>query len=119
MPKERAHLDLSEDLDLSDFAPVKKEKQRDIDLKVLEKVAEESGFVSRKNKNQRRRKPQSPYTNQLNVKCRVGIKELFQDIGAELAIHDHTAFEEALVALMEKYKFEELLDRYNEIITKK
>lgn len=80
MTKERAHLNLSDDLDISEFLPVKKERNRETELKTLEKVAEQSGFVSRKNKSQRRRKPQSPFKNQLNLKCRDGIKELFQDI---------------------------------------
>lgn len=116
MAKERAHLDLSEDLDISEFLPVKKERTKETEIETLERVAEQSGFVSRKHKSQRRRKPQSPFKNQLNLKCRDEIKELFQDIGGQLGIHDHTTFEQALLALIEKYEFNELLERYKEIV---
>ena len=54
MTKERAHLNLSDDLDISEFLPVKKERNKDTEIKTIEKVAEQSGFVSRKNKIQRR-----------------------------------------------------------------
>jgi len=115
MVKERAHLNLDDDLDVSEFLPVKKERNKEAELKTLEKVAEQSGFVSRKHKSQRRRKPQSPFKSQLNLKCRDEIKELFQDIGAQLGVHDHTTFEQALLALIEKNKFKELIQRFNEI----
>lgn len=116
MAKERAHLDLSDDLDVSEFLPLKKERTQEIETKTLEKVAEQSGFVSRKHKSQRRRRPQSPYKTQLNVKCRDEMKELFQDIGDELDFHDRTTFEQALLALIEKYELSELLKRYREIV---
>lgn len=116
MAKERAHLNLSDDLDVSEFLPLKKEKTQEIETKTLEKIAEQSGFVSRKHKSQRRRKPQSPYKTQLNVKCREEMKELFQDIGNELEFHDRTTFEQALLAIIEKYELSELLKRYKEIV---
>lgn len=116
MAKERAHLDLSDDLDVSEFLPLKKERTQEIETKTLEKVAEQSGFVSRKHKSQRRRRPQSPYKTQLNVKCREEMKDLFQDIGNELDFHDRTTFEQALLALIEKYELSELLKRYREIV---
>ncbi len=115
MTKERAHLNLSDDLDISEFIPIKKKKIRETELKDIEKVAEQSGFVSRKHKSQRRRKPQSPFKNQLNLKCRDGIKELFHDIGEQLGVYDHTTFEEALLALVEKKDLNDLLQRYKEI----
>lgn len=118
MAKERAHLDLSDDLDVSEFLPLRKERTQEIETKTLEKVAEQSGFVSRKHKSQRRRKLQSPYKTQLNVKCREEMKELFQDIGDELNFHDRTTFEQALLALIEKYELSEILKRYKEIVTK-
>lgn len=115
MGKERAHLSLDDDLDISEFQPAKKADHNDNDLKELEKVAEHYGFVSRKHKSQRRRKPRSPFRNQLNLKCRDNIKELFQDLGEQMGIHDHTTFELALLALIEKNGSEELLQRYRDI----
>lgn len=115
MVKERAHLNLDDDLDISEFQPVHKPDHRQTDLKTIEKVAEQSGFVSRKHKSQRRKKPQSPFRNQLNLKCRDDIKELFQDLGERLGVHDHTTFEKALLSLIEKNGYDDLLQRYKEI----
>ena len=115
MGKERAHLDLNDDLDMSGFQPTKRVRQEEIDNKTIEKVAEESGFVSRINKARRRKRPQSPFKNQLNLKCRDNMKELFQDIGAHLGVHDHTTFERAILALLEKEGATELLQKYRDI----
>lgn len=119
MGKERAHLSLEDDdfLDVSGFQPVRKVSHSnvDIDIKTIEKVAEKSGFVSRKHKSQRRKKPQSPYRNQLNLKCRDDMKELFQDAGERLGVHDHTTFEQALLSLLEKHGYDDLLQRYKDI----
>lgn len=115
MVKERAHLDLDDDLDVSSFKPVKKVDKKEIDIKAIEEIAEHSGFVSRKHKSQRRRKPQSPFKNQLNLKCRDNMRELFQDIGERLGVHDHTTFEHALLALIEKNGYSDLLQRYKDI----
>lgn len=114
--KERTHINLDDDFDISEFQPVKKEANKEIEKKTIEKVAEQHGFVSRKNRSQKRRKPQSPFKNQLNLKCRDNIKELFQDLGEQLGVHDHTTFEQALLALIEKNDFDELLQRYKNII---
>lgn len=113
--KERSHINLDDDFDISEFQPVKKETDKEI-KKTIEKVAEQYGFVSRKNRSQRRRKPKSPFKNQLNLKCRDNIKELFQDLGEQLGVHDHTTFEQALLALIEKNGFDELLQRYKGIM---
>ncbi len=116
MGKERAHLNLDDDLDVSEFQPLRKTNRDHTDIKTLEKVAEQSGFVSRKHKSQRRKKPQSPYKNQLNLKCRDNMKELFQDLGERLGVHDHTTFEQALLSLIEKHGYEDLLQRYRDIL---
>jgi len=116
MAKERAPLNLNEDLDVSEFKPIQKtDNKNETEIKKIEQVAKQSGFVTRANKSQRRRKPQSPYKNQLNLKCRENIKELFQDIGAQLGVHDHTTFELALLALIKENKYNDLLQRYKEI----
>ena len=49
MTKERAHLNLSDDLDISEFLPVKKERNKDTEIKTIEKVAEQSGFKHSRN----------------------------------------------------------------------
>ncbi len=115
MAKERAGLNLTDDLDLSEFSPTQTKRQAEGDIKVIEKIAEQSGFPSRAGKRRRKKSQQSPFKNQLNLKCRDGMKELFQDIGVHLEVHDHTTFEQALLALIEREGDKALLQRYKEI----
>jgi hypothetical protein len=115
MPKERASLNLTDDdLDLSGFAPRGERKRERPDPKTIEIVAEQSGFISREGK-RRRKRQRSPYQAQLNLKCREGIKTLFQELGDCLDVHDHTTFEQALLALIEKQGFSDLEARFREL----
>jgi len=114
MPKERAHLNLDDDLDLSGFAP-KQEKNRDrLDSKALETVAEQSGFISREPK-RRKKRQRSPYQAQLNLKCRESIKIMFQELSERLDIYDHTTFEQALLALIEKQGYFDLETQFRKL----
>lgn len=115
MGKEHAHLSLDDDFDISEFQPHKKEEQGKIDKNTIKKVAEESGFPSHENKPRRRIRQQSSFKNQLNLKCRDNMKELFQDIGNYLDVRDHTTFERAILALLEKEGATELLQKYRNI----
>ncbi|MCB1715957.1 MAG: hypothetical protein KDK04_01765 [Candidatus Competibacteraceae bacterium] len=114
MSKERAHLDLDDNLDLSEFAPKTQKDHGRPDPKALETVAEQSGFVSRENK-RRRKRQRSPYQAQLNLKCREAVKAMFQEIGDRLDIYDHTTFEQALLALIEKEGYSDLEVRFKEL----
>ena len=116
MGRERAGLNLNEDLDLSGFAPkIRPRPKSEEENHAIKQAAEQSGFTSREPK-MRRRKPSSPYKIQLNLKVRDGIKELFQDVGERLHVHDKTAFERALLALIEKEQQSDLLQRYRDIV---
>jgi hypothetical protein len=116
MGRERAGLNLDEDLDLTVFAPKTRPRpESEIENRAIKQAAEQSGFTSREPR-MRRRKPMSPYKIQLNLKVRDGIKELFQDVGERLRIHDKTVFERALLALIEKEGQGDLLQRYREIV---
>lgn len=116
MVKERAGLHLTEDLDLTSFAPKTQPRQGgDGEKRAIQQAAEQSGFISREPRT-RRRKPSSPYKIQLNLKVRDGMKELFQDMGEQLHVYDHTIFERALLALIEKEGQGDLLQRYREIV---
>lgn len=116
MVKERSGLHLNDDLDLTGFAPKTQPRHRsEGEKQAITQAAEESGFTSREPRI-RRRKPTSPYKIQLNLKVRNGMKELFQDMGARLYVHDHTIFERALLALIEKEGQGDLLQRYREVI---
>ncbi|BBL77548.1 hypothetical protein [Methylomagnum ishizawai] len=63
---------------------------------------EKLGFVDRQPREKRSRRIRSPFTEPLGIRVRPGIKELFQDLGAHLGVYDHTTFEKALLALIEK-----------------
>ena len=106
MSKERAHLDLDDNLDLSEFAPKTQKDHGRPNPKALETVAEQSGFVSRENK-RRRKRQRSPY--------REAVKAMFQEIGDRLDIYDHTTFEQALLALIEKEGYSDLEVRFKEL----
>jgi restriction endonuclease Mrr len=115
MSKKRASLNLTDDdLDLSGFAPKGEKKRERPEPKTIEKIAEQSGFISRKGK-RRRKRQRSPYQAQLNLKCREGVKTLFQELGDRLDVHDHTTFEEALLALIEKQGYSDLEARFREL----
>jgi hypothetical protein len=43
------------------------------------------------------------------------MKALFQEIGDRLNIHDHTTFERALLALIEKEGYSDLGSQYTEL----
>ncbi len=108
-------MNLEEDLDLTIFTPKQAKEANDpADKKILEGVAEETGFTSREPKGRRRRRKRSPYQVQVNVKCRTDMKPLFQELGDRLNIHDHTTFERSLLALMEKEGFDDLIEQYKE-----
>ena len=104
-------------LQLDDFKPKAKERageKEKADQKVIEKVAEQSGFVSREPKRKRRRKI-SPYTDQLGIKVRPQMKEIFQTIGERMEVYDHTTFENALLALLEKEGMQDLVEEFKTI----
>lgn len=116
MAKERAHLNFADDLDLSDFQPITKKSKEKPDQKLIEKAAVQSGFPSRDpTKKQRRRRKPTPYIDQLNIRCRSGVKEIFQDLSESLDLRDHTTFEKAIQALIEKEGSEEYLKRFKEL----
>ncbi len=83
--------------------------------KKMEKEGEKLGFISR----QSRRRPvkkRSPYTVQSNLKTRVGMKELLQNISDRLEIYDQETLELALLALIEKERLNDFLKQYNELV---
>jgi len=115
MSKERAHLNLDDDLDLSGFEPKPKGRGgQKPDMKTVQAVAEQSGFPSREPR-RRRKRQRSPYQEQLNLKCREDIKLLFQTLGDRMDVHDYTTFELALLALLEKQGYSDLIGHYQDI----
>lgn len=115
MSKERTPLNLTDDdLDLSGFAPKEEKKRASLDPRTIEAIAEQSGFISHEGK-RRRKRQRSPYQAQLNLKCREGIKSLFQELSDRLDFHDRTTFEQALLALIEKQGYSDLEARFREL----
>lgn len=86
--------------------------------KALEKEGAKLGFTSRQptRKFSRRR---SPYTEQCNLKMRSGMRDLFQEIGDRLEMFDQETLEQAILALIEKEEFNDLLIEYENVIKRK
>lgn len=114
MSKERAPLNLDDELDLSGFEPKQKNQRTKTEQRTIEAVAKKSGFISRQPKKRHRRRV-SPYTDQLGVKVRQGMKELFQAVGERMEVYDHTTFERALLALIEQEGYSDLKKQFTEI----
>ncbi|MGL4667735.1 MAG: hypothetical protein ACRCWR_07380 [Saezia sp.] len=104
-------------LDLDGFEPKSRDLQQKTQNANLEEIGASLGFVSREPP-KHRRKRKSPHQAQANIKCREEIKEIFQEVSYKLGIYDHTTFEKALLALIEKENLESLKMRYFEAIDK-
>lgn len=88
-----------------------------VNPKDIEAVARKSGFTNRQPPEPtRRRRKKSPFTEQLGIKVRPGMKEIFQDLGEIIGGYDHTIFERAILALIKQEKgTEALAQRYEEL----
>ena len=129
-PRSRPALNLgtddeNDDLDLSAFG-VDNDKetprvaQTEPTASEVRSISEAAGFPSRsaEAKSPRRRKRVlSPYKDQVGIKCRPGMKELFQDIGDELGTLDYTTFERALQALLRELDDHDLQSRFRRLTT--
>lgn len=117
--RERPKLDLGDDLDLSDFEIEVSPSERVIPSAAeVEEVSKNAGFPSRsaaKKITRRRRRKISPFQDQIGIKCRNGMKELFQELGDVMDTHDHTTFETAIQALLEKKGYDDLLRRFKRV----
>jgi hypothetical protein len=111
MNNKRASFNLDEAIDIGLVENVSRNSEL-VNYKDLEKVASESGFVKRLPQKRKNRRKRSPYTEQLGIKIRPLIKEIFQEIGEKLSIYDHTTFELAIFALIEKENDQELIKKY-------
>ena len=117
MDNKRASFNFDEVIDISLVENVSKNREL-INYKDLEKVASESGFVKRLPQKRKNRRKRSPYTEQLGIKIRPLIKEIFQEISEKLSIYDHTTFEFAILALIEKENDPELIKKYKDATSK-
>jgi len=122
MSNKRANLDFgtnenSESINIEELIESKGAKKSSVDINELKKVSEQSGFISRESK-KRRVRPSSPHIIQVNLKTRDGVKDIFQEAGARLGTFDHTTFENALLALLEKEKMVDLSKELKSLIEK-
>src|SRR5688572_10602927 len=112
MGNQRAGLDL-DNIDIEELAGKGRGTHKpSVDPARIQEVAEQSGFISRQPQKKRRQRKKSPYTEQLCVRVRPGMKGLFQDMADLMDTRDHTAFERALLALIEKNGTAELMQQY-------
>ena len=110
--------DATETANVRELAGKGRSKKPDVDPKTVQEIAALSGFLSRGGRAQvpRRRRKKTPYTTQLGLKVRPEMRVLFQDMGEHLAVYDHTVFERALLALIEKEGTTEQLKIYKDIV---
>ena len=122
MGKERAGLDFDDNTETVNIEELAgkgsiNKNTNDIDLVSVQQVAEKSGFPSREGGvKARRRRKKSPFTMQIGLKCRPEMRDLFQEMSEHLDLYDHTTFERALLALIEKDGTPEQLETYKDII---
>ena len=117
MQQERAKLNLDDEddgLDLTSFKPTEREKEANQSL--VEKASMDAGFPSRSPKKKRRRRKPSPHVDQVNIRCRSGMREIFQELGEHLKTRDHTTFERAIRAVLVKEKLNDLLKEFDRIV---
>ena len=113
-------IDEDDDLDISSLVRNKKATlNRGNEAQAVKESAESSGFTSRPISKKRRKGRKSPYTEQKGIKVRPEMKELFEDVADNLDFRDHTLFEMALLALLEKRKMREEVKRYKAILSDK
>lgn len=115
MDRQRAGFNLEDEtIDLEELTSIKskgnltKEQIKKVDIE-----AEKLGFISRQPKKRRKK---SPYTAQFGGKCREGMKELFQDIAERMDLYDTKTLELAILALIEKQGFEDLMEQYKNLV---
>ncbi|MCP5006262.1 MAG: hypothetical protein GY941_20335 [Planctomycetes bacterium] len=120
MGNQRAGLDFNDDtktVNIEELAGKGSINKNTVDLESVQQVAEKSGFSSREGgARARRRRKKSPFTMQLGLKCRPEMRDLFQEMSEHLDVYDHTTFERALLALIEKEGTPKQLETYKGII---
>jgi len=105
-----------EQTDIGEFARKEQiHKKPRIDPVKVQELAEASGFTSRQ-PIRRRIKKRSPYIIQANLKTRIGMKELLQELSDRLEKYDQETFELAILALLEKEGIEDLKKQYKELV---
>jgi hypothetical protein len=122
MANERANFDFGSDetendIDLTSVikASRKVDKKNAVNSKDLDQIAQESGFSSREPQKIQRHRRRSPYVIQTNLKTRIGMKELMQNISDNLGLFDQETFELGLEALMEKHDMSDLLRKFQQL----
>ncbi len=98
----------------------KKTTKAKVNPSKVEAVAKTSGFTNRQQptKKTRARRKKSPFTEQLGVKIRPDMREIFQDLGELIGEYDHTTFERALLVLIKEENAEDILRKFEKITYK-
>jgi hypothetical protein len=101
-------------LDIEKLTEIGSKNKSTVDPNNVEETARSAGFTSRE-PTRRKTKKRSPYTVQINLRARDGMKEIFQELGDRLNTYDQETFELALLSLIEKNGFSDTENRYKEI----
>lgn len=102
----------------NDFKLMNDDNNVPVSSKFIEQVAVASGLFNSEIVTKKRNRRESYYKVQFNIRCKPKMKELFQSISDHLEILDHTTFERAILALIEKdpEKLGKFLQQYKEIV---
>ncbi len=112
MGNQRAGLNIEDPIDIVELVKTNKTNNMLSQQEKLKQIAELEGFTSRQPQKRKIRRKKSPFTSQIGIKVRPEVRDLFQDIGGYLNVYDHTTFEKAILALLEKEGASELLRKY-------
>lgn len=122
----RPSLSLDDDIDISSLVkPSNTVKTSPETIDALVEEGKKTGFVSREAKESeqgttRSRRKVSPYTVQKNIKMRVGMADLLEEITYSLDSHsDQATVEVAILALIQKEELTELEKKFHEIVPRK
>ncbi|GLK53523.1 MULTISPECIES: hypothetical protein [Alphaproteobacteria] len=120
MTRSRAPINLGDDNDEDDIdmgALAKASAPRATpDQASIRRVAQESGFTSRGDKRQRRRRRRSPYTVTCGIRASEDMRVLFQDLAEHLNLKDAEAFELAILELAKAHGTAEHVERHAAIL---
>ena len=103
-------------IDLEELAGNSSSQKPNAEIKkTLEKEGAKHGFTSRQ-PSRRFDRRRSPYTEQVHVKTREGMRDIFQELGDRLGLFGQETFEVAIFALIKKEGYQDLLSEYYELL---
>jgi hypothetical protein len=117
MSENRTSLGFDDDIDISELTKVKVKPRPTPDMaKALSEASADLGFVSRESKAKKVKK-RSPYVVQKNIKMRIGMSELLNEVTLSVGSgSDQETLEKALLSIIEEKNLVNLKKKYLELL---